>query len=208
VTIVRNDERFENMGLASASIRMNSTSAASKTRIGLRIARDLGWVLVMAISSAILGLAINRVSSKPLPLGYQDPQQRLDAELTALIASPPLKPDPAQTITLAEFRSAVESGSALIIDARSSVFFQQGHVPGALNLARDNFAADYHRLSPKLKGMEDKPTLVYCAGGYCHDSRMVAGALMTLGFSEVRVFTGGWEEWSAAKLPVSTEMTP
>jgi len=26
---------------------------------------------------------------------------------------------------------------------------------------------------------------------------------LTLGFSDVRVFTGGWEVWSAAGLPVS-----
>jgi rhodanese-related sulfurtransferase len=173
-------------------------------RFGTREAiRGFGWVVLIAVGSLGLGLAMNRVSSHPLPIIYQSPEQRFDAELTSVINSPPLQIGPGQTIELAEFRAAVDSKSALILDARSSVFFEQGHVPGALNLARDNFAADYQHLSPVLKGMSDKPVIVYCSGGYCHDSRMVAGALMTLGFENVRVFTGGWDEWSAANLPIS-----
>jgi len=110
---------------------------------------------------------------------------------------------PASTVRLREFRSGVESKSALILDARPSVFFEQGHIPGALNLARDDFARDYRRLSPRLKAATDKPIIVYCSGGECHDSRLVANALLTLGFSDVRVYTGGWEEWQGAGLPTS-----
>jgi rhodanese-related sulfurtransferase len=191
------------MSSASTAISRNTTLAPSRSRAG--IARDLGWVVVVALGSMIIGVAVNHFSPKPLPMIYQTPEQRLDLELTSLISSPPLQLDPSQTVSLDEFRSTVENRTAMIIDARSSVFFQQGHVPGAINLARDNFAADYRRLSPKLKGMNDKPIIVYCSGGYCHDSRMVAGALLTLGFDNVRVYTGGWDEWSAARLPVSTE---
>ena len=46
--------------------------------------------------------------------------------------------------------------------------------------------------------------IVYCSGGDCHDSRLVANALLSLGFSNVSVFTGGWDAWSAAGLPAST----
>ena len=50
--------------------------------------------------------------------------------------------------------------------------------------------------------------MVYCAGGDCHDSRLVANALLTLGFSEVSVFTGGWEAWLAARLPATVGSAP
>ena len=116
----------------------------------------------------------------------------------------PFKIAPAATVGLPEFRSAVETRSTLIFDARPSIFFEQGHVPGALNLARDAFARDYRRLAPILKSATDKPIIVYCSGGDCHDSRLVANALLSLGFNKVRVFTGGWEEWLKARLPVST----
>jgi len=169
-----------------------------------QVLRDLGGVALIAVASLMAALAMNRFSAHPLPIVYQTPEHRFDAELTTLIAAPPFKISPAATVRLPEFRSSAEGKRALILDARPSVFFEQGHVPGALNLARDDFARDYRRLSPELKAATDKPIVVYCSGGECHDSRLVANALLTLGFSDVRVFTGGWEEWQAAGLPTAT----
>lgn len=146
---------------------------------------------------------MNRFSANPLPIVYQTTEQRFDAELTTLVKTPPFQIAPAATVGLDEFRSAVHRKSALILDARPSVFFEQGHVPGALNLARDDFAHDYRGLSKILKATTDKPIIVYCSGGACHDSRLVANALLNLGFNKVSVFTGGWDAWSAAGLPVS-----
>jgi len=166
--------------------------------------RDLGGVALLAIASLAVGLVMDRFSSRPLPIVYRTPEQRFDAELTTLVAAAPFKIAPAATVGLGEFRSAVESKSALILDARPSVFFEQGHVPGALNLSRDRFARDYRQLASVLKAVGDKPIIVYCAGGDCHDSRLVANALLSLGFGNVTVFTGGWEAWSEARLPVST----
>lgn len=174
------------------------------SNLAQRIPRDLAGVALIAILSLGAGLAINRFSASPLPIVYQTPEQRFDVELTSLVAAAPFKIAPAATVGLAEFRSAVDSKSALILDARPSVFFEQGHVPGALDLARDNFAQDYRRLSAVLKAAGDKPIIVYCSGGECHDSRLVANALLTLGFSNVSVFTGGWEDWSSAGQPVAT----
>ena len=147
---------------------------------------------------------MNRFSPTPLPILYQTPEQRFDAELTTLVAAPPFKIAPAASVGLEEFHSAVDSRNSLILDARPSVFFEQGHVPGALNLARDDFARDYRNLAGMLQTAHYKRIVVYCSGGDCHDSRLVANALLSLGFSNVSVFTGGWEEWSAAGLPAST----
>jgi rhodanese-related sulfurtransferase len=195
--------RYDEMSSAPSLIATNAPQSMARIPI-LGVVCDFGWVLLVAVVSLALGLATNHFAAHPLPIVYQSPEQRFDVELTSVINSPPLQIGPGQTLALPEFRTVVESKGALILDARSSVFFQQGHVPGALNLSRDNFAADYRRLSPTLKGMTDKPIIVYCSGGYCHDSKMVAGALMTLGFEDVRVFTGGWDEWSAGNLPVAT----
>ncbi len=182
----------------------DSARLPEATSIASQMVRDLGLIAMLAIASLAAGLAINRFSPHPLPIVYQTPEQRFDAELTTLVAAAPFKIAPAATVGLDQFRSAVERKSALILDARPSVFFEQGHVAGALNLARDDFARDYRRLSPSLKAATDKPIIVYCSGGECHDSRLVANALLSLGFSNVSVFTGGWDAWSAAGLPAST----
>ncbi|MGD0116692.1 MAG: rhodanese-like domain-containing protein [Candidatus Binatus sp.] len=176
--------------------------------LGSQILRDLIGVAVLAIASLAAGLTTNHFSSAPLPVVYQTPEQRFDAELTTLVATPPFAIAPAPTVGLDQFRTAIDGKSTLILDARPSAFFEVGHVPGAMNLARDNFAADYRRLGTVLQNAHDKPIIVYCAGGDCHDSRLVANALLTLGFSNVSVFTGGWEAWSGAGLPTNTGSKP
>jgi rhodanese-related sulfurtransferase len=192
------------MSSALSNVTADQARPSQASNLAWRILRDLGGVALLAIASMPAGLVINELSNHPLPIVYQTPEQRFDAELTTLVTAPPFKIAPAATVALPEFRSAVETKSALILDARPSVFFEQGHVPGALNLARDGFARDYRRLSLTLKAGIDKPIVVYCSGGDCHDSRLVASALLALGFSNVSVFTGGWEAWSAAGLPTST----
>jgi rhodanese-related sulfurtransferase len=165
------------------------------------ILRDLAGVMLIAVATLAAGLVANRFSSRPLPMVYQTPEQRLQAELTQLIAAPAFQSLPVTMIGLGEFRSAVQNKSALILDARSAVYYRLGHVPGALNLARDDFAADYLRLRSNIDKSRDGRVLVYCSGGDCHDSKMVAQALMSLGFTNVAVFGGGWEQWTAAHLP-------
>ncbi|HEY9156700.1 rhodanese-like domain-containing protein [Candidatus Binatus sp.] len=199
------DVTSRNWRTSAVSIAAQDPAPLPQARsLASQVVRDLGRVAMLAIASLAAGLAINRFSPGPLPIVYQTPEQRFDAELTTLVAAAPFKIAPAATVGLDEFRSAVESKSALILDARPSVFFEQGHVPGALNLARDDFARDYRGLAGVLKAATDKPIIVYCSGGECHDSRLVANALLSLGFGNVSVFTGGWDAWSAAGLPAAT----
>ena len=159
----------------------------------------MSWDL--AILALAAGLLLNRFGAHPIPLVHQSPSQRLQAELTRLVAAPAFESFPVDSVDLGEFRSAVEGKQDLIIDARSSSFYQRGHVPGAVNLSRDEFAQDYVRLRPSLDKSKDAQIMVYCSGGDCHDSKMVAQALTSLGFSQVRVFLGGWDAWTAAGLP-------
>jgi rhodanese-related sulfurtransferase len=169
--------------------------------------RDLAGVILLFVLAMIAGIVANRFSAQPIALLYQSPEQRLagdvklTAELTNLVNAPPFQASDLQTIELAEFHTTVDGKSALILDARSAPFYALGHVPGALNLARDDFAHDYQVLAKKLATYRDQPVVVYCSGGECHDSKLVASALLSLGFTNVKVFTGGWEEWSQANLP-------
>jgi len=165
--------------------------------------RDLAGVIGLAILSLIAGVAINHFRTAPLPLAYQTPEQRLSAELTTLVQAPPFQLSQIDTISLDQFRSDADAKNTLILDARSAPFYAQGHVPGALNLSRDDFANDYRRLKSTLDESRDKQIVVYCSGGDCHDSRMVASALLSLGFTKVQVFTDGWTGWTQAGLPAA-----
>jgi rhodanese-related sulfurtransferase len=169
------------------------------------LALDFSGVVVVAIVAAGAGVAWNRLHGPAIPLVYQTPAQRLDVQLTELIKAPPFKVTNLQTIGIRQFQALVQDKGAVILDARAAPFYQQGHVPGALNLARDDFAREYQSLSSRLKPDRDRLIVVYCSGGECHDSKLVASALLSLGFSDVRVFTGGWEQWTQAGMPVATD---
>src|SRR5277367_4367009 len=80
----------------------------------LAYARDLFGVLCLALISLAAGLIINRFRASPLPISYQSPEQRFDAELTTLIVSPPFKNAPAATVGLDQFRFALAGKSTLI----------------------------------------------------------------------------------------------
>jgi rhodanese-related sulfurtransferase len=167
-----------------------------------QLSRDFLRVLGLALLAMICGLAVNRFGVHTISLVYVSPEQKLQDELNHLVNGPPLDSFPVDTISLDQFRADVDDKSVTILDARASTYFNQGHVPRAMNLSRQDFGQDYMRMRPILEPLKDKPIVVYCAGGACHDSKMVAQALTALGFSQVQIYPGGWDGWTAAGLPV------
>lgn len=105
-------------------------------------------------------------------------------------------------ISLAEAEDLWRTGEALFLDARAVGLFRQGHVPRARSLPEDG---DARALPSNVAGRpKDSPFVVYCEGGDCHSSLALAKRLHDEGFRDVRVFSGGWEEWRAAGLPEET----
>lgn len=129
------------------------------------------------------GLAVNSLRSDPLPLAYKPRSQRVPAG--------PVIP----TVSLAEITADERKSPSTFLDAREEDFFEEGHLPGAINLPASRIAAgDFHG----LPGDPSTPLIVYCSGGDCPDSHVVAAALVARGFRNVSIFAGGWDEWSAA----------
>ena len=88
------------MTSAVSSATANPAQLSQSRNLGSQILRDLGGVALLAIASLVAGLMMNRFSSAPLPIVYQTPEQRFDAELTTLVAAPPFKIAPAATVGL------------------------------------------------------------------------------------------------------------
>jgi 3-mercaptopyruvate sulfurtransferase SseA len=55
---------------------------------------------------------------------------------------------------------------------------------------------------PKLS--KDEEIITYCDGSECETSLLLARELMDLGYTDVKVFFGGWQEWEKAGLSVET----
>jgi len=104
-----------------------------------------------------------------------------------------------RVVTLAEAEDLWTAGEAVILDARAEGYFEQGHVPRARNLP----AVESESALPGgiLDMPKDRTLLVYCEGGTCQSSLALAKRLHEAGFSDIRVLSGGWEDWKKARLP-------
>ncbi len=93
---------------------------------------------------------------------------------------------------------------ALFLDARRSAAYAQGHIPGARCLPawEDGLAEKVEQLAlftPDLKA----PVVVYCSGGDCQDSHLLAQKLWLAGFRNLRIYTDGYPDWEAKGRPVT-----
>jgi rhodanese-related sulfurtransferase len=176
---------------------------ASKMRTRLAITHDLLRVSLLAIVSLLIGLGSNLIRKTPVSLTYQSPEQRFSAQLSQIVAAPPMPITNSNAINFDQFRGVFDSKSAVILDARDKAFYDRGHIPGALSLPRDTFATSYEGLRSTLNRHRTEPIVVYCSGGDCHDSRLVAGALLSLGYLQVKVFVDGWTGWTDNHMPIA-----
>lgn len=149
--------------------------------------RDLVLVAAAFLLSLATGILANRLRSDPLPFPYRERILRLKEEVSGTEAP--------VVVALSAAETAWRKGSAVFVDARESDFFEEGHIPGAVNLSVSGMAKALPAGMPSDKSAS---LIVYCSGGDCEDSGIVARALLKRGYRDVAVFTGGWEEWSAA----------
>ena len=103
-----------------------------------------------------------------------------------------------QTLTLDEARSLWEAGVVPFVDARPREAYDKGHIPRAIYGHPEDEAASsslFVLLDP------NQPVVIYCAGGECKDTLQLAEKLKPLGFTQMKLFMGGWPEWAEAGLP-------
>ena len=82
-----------------------------------------------------------------------------------------------------------------IVDTRDAAQFVAGHVPGARNIEWRRVVAQRNTI-PK-----DRPVLVYCNTGTL--SSQAGLALRVLGWENVQILHGGFEEYKAAGKPLT-----
>lgn len=81
---------------------------------------------------------------------------------------------------------------AIFIDARSSYDFGMGHITGAISIPLQDFDTTHPLISALPR---DQVFVTYCDGEACSSSIALATLMQAAGFSKVKVFFGGWNEW-------------
>jgi rhodanese-related sulfurtransferase len=181
-------------------MRLQSSNMTTPASVG----REIIILWLFAISAFCIGIMTNRMSERPLPLIYQGKWERVLADVERLAASDHVMPwavrEETQYVELAEFQQLTDS-DALIVDARPAMFHRNGHIPRALPLPRDEFVAYYLKQRDVLERYRTHHIFVYCQGGDCEDSDFVAAGLRRLGFDNILIYRGGWNEWIGNGLP-------
>jgi len=106
-----------------------------------------------------------------------------------------------QTITVSELQAAIDTpGQIILVDTLPEAAFARGHLPGAVNIRSD----DILDAAPERLPDKDAEIVVYCASPCFQRAGKAAARLERLGYSRVRHFEGGKEDWRAAGLPLVT----
>jgi rhodanese-related sulfurtransferase len=108
--------------------------------------------------------------------------------------------------------AALHARGALFIDARRTSVYEQGHIAGARSMSV--WEADVDQKANALYEERNdpreqlQPIVVYCSGGDCEDSHMLAQKLWGLTFNNVYVYKDGFPDWQQRGLPVHTGTNP
>ncbi|MFH1756267.1 MAG: rhodanese-like domain-containing protein [Candidatus Latescibacterota bacterium] len=149
----------------------------------------LGAIVLMA-AATIIGIVHNAVRDNPMPL---IPKPKAEGQPSAHIS------DSSGTalMSLAKVKALANSPDAFIIDARSEEEYNEGHIPGALNVPHDRFVEFYDYVSETIP--MDATVVCYCRSVTCDFSDHLAKELRILGYERVFIFREGWEAWVEAK---------
>lgn len=85
-----------------------------------------------------------------------------------------------------------------VVDARTDVEFQSGHIPGAISLPVSEAMLRRREGKALLAKSRSKPVLVYCDGADCKASAQVGIWLREQGYT-VSTLSGGYPGWMAAQ---------
>lgn len=99
-------------------------------------------------------------------------------------------------VTRDQLRAEIDAGTVTVVDALGGDYYAKQHLPGAIPLV----AADVEAEAPRLLPDQHAPIVTYCANPACPNSQQVAGKLTALGYTNVRKYREGIEDWVAAGL--------
>jgi len=103
-------------------------------------------------------------------------------------------------LNVPQAQALFEAGETVFADARPLDQYEEGHIAGAEHLDPDAFTTgedpDFVYIYPM-----DQRIVIYCPGGDCDASDLVAIRLQDLGYTSVHVLKPGYPGWVEAGLP-------
>lgn len=105
-----------------------------------------------------------------------------------------------QPVTRDEVKAGLDAGALTLVDALPESYYSQQHLPGALNLVADDVESRTAELLPD----KNAAIVTYCSNPACPNSGQVATKLERLGYTNVRKYVDGIQDWVEAGLPTES----
>jgi rhodanese-related sulfurtransferase len=106
----------------------------------------------------------------------------------------------------------LHSKGALFLDARRTSVYEQGHIPAArpFSVWESDIDEKVNKLLAERPDSKDQnqPIVIYCSGGDCEDSHMLAQKLWGIGFNNAYVYKDGFPDWQKRGEPAHTGPNP
>ena len=109
-------------------------------------------------------------------------------------------------VTVDELSRKLEEGDPFVlVDALAPMVYAHSHLPGAINLPP--LSIDAETIAQRIPD-RDAEIVVYCTSPACEDSVASARRLQELGYTNVRRYAGGKNEWRDRGLPLERAGQP
>lgn len=86
----------------------------------------------------------------------------------------------------------------ILLEALPAKYYEDGHLPGAINLPHDQV----DQLAPAMLPDKSAEIVTYCASLPCPNSEIAAKRLIELGYTNVKEYREGKQDWFEAGLPL------
>ena len=109
------------------------------------------------------------------------------------------------TIDREEITALLDAGEPIVLlETLRPEHFDQGHLPGAIHLHYEEVEERAAALVPD----RDALIVTYCSNPACANSRVAAEKLARLGYTDVRRYEAGKDDWVQAGLALETGAVP
>lgn len=101
-------------------------------------------------------------------------------------------------ITRDELQAAIDAGAVVVVETLGPMYYESGHLPGAINIPHTEVDALVETLLPD----RDAAIVTYCSNTACRNSAVVQAQLIARGYTDVRKYAEGKDDWREAGLPL------
>lgn len=170
--------------------------------------KTLKELIIIFIISLTVGLIVNAVGPKGIALVRDDSQRFVIDSTSGASVNQRGKLDKQgfyQPVNIpVETAKKLFDEKTVFIDGREPNEFQLGHIQGALNIPYKDFKEkNVEEKQQVLKDLKKDQLIVsYCGSDSCEISIDNAYEMAKAGYSDVKIYLGGFKEWNAMGYPI------